>query len=210
MAAAAARSYLEEAESSPHQNPPPPPLDLLSVQQILDCDTSGSDLGCVGGNPLFAYEYIQGAGGLVLEEEYPYVGGYVEGGEEEEVGPCLLKPPSALPALPALQVQAQAQAQAQPFAASLEGYASLPPSNPRNILRALRKFGPVSAGIRGTGASFLAYRGGVFDEEGELGQGEEGGGGINHAVVIVGYGVEEEGGGGGINYWIVRNSWGRG
>jgi cathepsin F len=47
-------------------------LVTLSMQQIVDCDTS--DGGCNGGNPPTAYEYVMGAGGLELYNDYPYVG----------------------------------------------------------------------------------------------------------------------------------------
>jgi len=42
----------------------------LAPQQIVDCDTS--DLGCSGGNPPTAYDYVQSAGGLDDEKDYPY------------------------------------------------------------------------------------------------------------------------------------------
>ena len=44
--------------------------DKLSVQQMVSCDTV--DLGCLGGNTETAYEYVNGAGGLMLEADYPY------------------------------------------------------------------------------------------------------------------------------------------
>ena len=44
--------------------------DKLSVQQMVSCDTV--DLGCNGGNTETAYEYVNGAGGLMLEASYPY------------------------------------------------------------------------------------------------------------------------------------------
>jgi len=42
----------------------------LSPQQIVDCDTV--DQGCNGGDPPSAYQYIQNAGGLESEANYPY------------------------------------------------------------------------------------------------------------------------------------------
>ena len=44
--------------------------DKLSVQQLVSCDTV--DFGCEGGNTETAYEYINGAGGIMLEADYPY------------------------------------------------------------------------------------------------------------------------------------------
>jgi len=48
-------------------------LQPLSVEQIVDCDTT--DDGCGGGLPSNAYGYIQQAGGLETEAEYPYTAG---------------------------------------------------------------------------------------------------------------------------------------
>jgi len=45
-------------------------LPPLAPQQIVDCDSS--DLGCNGGNPPTAYDYVKGAGGLDDEKDYPY------------------------------------------------------------------------------------------------------------------------------------------
>jgi C1A family cysteine protease len=50
-------------------------LTQLSMQQIVDCDTS--DGGCNGGEPTTAYQYVEQAGGLDPLSDYPYTG---EGG----------------------------------------------------------------------------------------------------------------------------------
>jgi len=42
----------------------------LSPQQIVDCDDY--DLGCDGGEPYTAYEYVMSAGGLEPIQDYPY------------------------------------------------------------------------------------------------------------------------------------------
>jgi len=44
----------------------------LSMQQIVDCDTT--DAGCNGGNPPTAYQYVISAGGLEAYNDYPYKG----------------------------------------------------------------------------------------------------------------------------------------
>jgi C1A family cysteine protease len=46
-------------------------LPPLAPQQIVDCDDS--DMGCDGGNPPTAYDYIKSAGGLDDEKDYPYM-----------------------------------------------------------------------------------------------------------------------------------------
>jgi len=52
--------------------------ELLSVEQIVDCDTAGQDQGCNGGFPTGAYAYVQSAGGIETEQAYPYT---AEGGQ---------------------------------------------------------------------------------------------------------------------------------
>jgi cathepsin F len=47
-------------------------LTELSMQQIVDCDTS--DGGCNGGEPTTAYQYVEQAGGLDPLSDYPYTG----------------------------------------------------------------------------------------------------------------------------------------
>jgi len=42
----------------------------LAPQEIVDCDNS--DSGCNGGDPPTAYQYIQSAGGMETEADYPY------------------------------------------------------------------------------------------------------------------------------------------
>jgi len=46
---------------------------VFSPQQIVSCDKR--DLGCDGGDTLTAYKYIEEAGGLTLERDYPYKSG---------------------------------------------------------------------------------------------------------------------------------------
>jgi C1A family cysteine protease len=47
-------------------------LQVLAPQQIVDCDTV--DLGCEGGWPYRAYQYLIQAGGFMSEADYPYTG----------------------------------------------------------------------------------------------------------------------------------------
>ena len=48
-------------------------LNVLSPQQIVSCDTV--DAGCNGGNPINAYGYVQGAGGIEFLKNYAYTSG---------------------------------------------------------------------------------------------------------------------------------------
>jgi len=42
----------------------------LAAQQIVSCDTT--DLGCSGGDLVTAFKYVESAGGIDTEEDYPY------------------------------------------------------------------------------------------------------------------------------------------
>jgi len=48
-------------------------LTQLSMEQIVDCDTT--DSGCNGGEPTTAYQYVESAGGLDSYSSYPYTAG---------------------------------------------------------------------------------------------------------------------------------------
>lgn len=55
------------------------PSDQLSVQQVVSCDSTSSNVaeymvnyGCEGGNTETAYAYINSVGGLTRETSYPY------------------------------------------------------------------------------------------------------------------------------------------
>eukprot|EP00392_Amoebophrya_sp_AT5.2_P014364 g14513.t1 len=52
-------------------------MKILSPQQTVSCDMS--DLACNGGDTTTAYEYMQQAGGVEPESDYPYVSGETGG-----------------------------------------------------------------------------------------------------------------------------------
>jgi len=82
-----------------------------------------------------------------------------------------------------------------PFKASIDGYVTLMQNDYASLVNALAEVGPVAVSV--DASSWHAYEGGVFSGCDQASPD------INHAVVAVGYGVEEDGS----KYWLVRNSW---
>mmetsp|Transcript_18867 Transcript_18867/g.13684 ORF Transcript_18867/g.13684 Transcript_18867/m.13684 type:complete len:150 (-) Transcript_18867:44-493(-) len=68
------------------------------------------------------------------------------------------------------------------------------------LLQHLYSFGPVSVAFQ-VYSDFKSYDTGVYTSS-ECGTGPED---VNHAVLAVGFGTDEETG---MDYWIVKNSWG--
>jgi len=58
----------------------------LAPEQIVDCDTNGQDQGCNGGFPTGAYTYVQSAGGMDTNREYPYTAGQSGSGGSCQAG----------------------------------------------------------------------------------------------------------------------------
>ncbi|KAM9852038.1 uncharacterized protein ACBR49_005144 [Aulostomus maculatus] len=83
------------------------------------------------------------------------------------------------------------------MAAQCKGYKEVPEGDEHALAVALFKAGPLSVGIDASQSSFQFYQKGIYydrncDKED-----------INHAVLLVGYGVNSKG----KKYWIVKNSW---
>ena len=158
----------------------------LSAQQLLDCDTRW-DRGCEGGNPSNAFEYIT-QHGLAPEAAYPYasVAGRPTPCRDGEVASV----------------------------SSAHSFVTLPTGAEDSLLAAVAER-PVAAGIAGSARSFLLYSGGIYDDpacdcpedasSATMGSRMVHDALLNHAVLIVGYGVEAVTG---REYWLCKNSWG--
>lgn len=81
----------------------------------------------------------------------------------------------------------------------VSGYQKLNSEDEEDIKNFLIKTGPLAIALNANPLQF--YESGILD----LDSSECDPQGLNHAVVLVGYGVEN-----GVDYWIVRNSWGAG
>ena len=80
----------------------------------------------------------------------------------------------------------------------IKDFVDVPSMNPEQLARAVMK-GPVAAAIQANSMVFMQYAGGVITDADCFSEKE-----VNHAVLIVGYGVEE----GGMQYFLLKNSWG--
>ena len=148
----------------------------LSIQELLDCDTS-VDEGCVGGNPSLAFFYIHKYG-LVPWKEYPYVG--YGGMEDFEMSSLAMArtyakddnnlsfdmySSSAVAGKNRKYKYAptcQKDKVANPIA-TVESWGLLHKNHEALIEYTLLYVGPVAVGINAAHPSFMNYGGGIFD-----------------------------------------------
>ncbi|XP_047530882.1 cathepsin L-like [Vanessa atalanta] len=82
--------------------------------------------------------------------------------------------------------------------ATITGYVDLPSGDEETLQQAVGTVGPISIAIDDSQESFQFYADGVYYDENCSSDN------INHAMLAVGYGMDQNGG----NYWLVKNSWG--
>jgi cathepsin L len=85
--------------------------------------------------------------------------------------------------------------------ATIQGYVNFPTNNYTILMNAVADLGPIGVTVAASKWGF--YSGGVFDEGNHNSTGATD---VNHAVVLEGYGVDQETQ---EPYWLVRNSWGK-
>jgi len=101
-------------------------LKKLSVQELIDCDTT-NDHGCTGGNPLSASYFIHKYG-LTTNEEYPYIGG-----KNKKCYKKYTRHPIA----------------------TTTSWGILTPNDEHNMKAAVRYIGPIAVGFDGSHPSFF-------------------------------------------------------
>ena len=149
----------------------------LSEQMLIDCDTS--DSGCNGGLMEYAFTFLKKFGGICLAEDYPYTG---------VKGTCNCP-------------------QDKMVDMTITGYKKLgspystwPFVDEDEIKEFLYQTGPLSIAINAD--PLQTYSSGIID----IPPSECPSTGINHAVLLVGYGhdssIEKD-------YWLIKNSWGK-
>lgn len=78
------------------------------------------------------------------------------------------------------------------------GYVNLPSGNEEKLMNAVATMGPVSVAIDASQESFQFYAEGTYVEP------QCDSVSLDHGVLVVGYGTDEQG----QDYWLVKNSWG--
>merc|ERR1711964_552763 len=150
-------------------------------EQIVQCDNV--DAGCNGGDTITAYHYVETAGGLATEDDYPYSKKTYEG----VTGTC------------------------QSFTVSggdISGYSyATPACTSRNcddqdeslLASNLASTAPVSICV--DASPWQTYSGGVMTDSNS--NCKNGYYNLDHCVQLVGYNLDAS-----TPYWLVRNSWG--
>ena len=146
----------------------------LSEQMLVDCDTY--DSACNGGLMENTFTWLKENGGIMTDADYPYAG-YKQ--------TCKSDPSKYVDM-------------------TITGYKKLgsssstwDPVDEDEIKEFLYETGPLAVALNANTLQF--YTGGIVDSSSWICSTS----GINHAVTLVGYGVDTK------DYWIVRNSWGK-
>ena len=148
---------------------------VLSEQFLVDCDTN--DSGCRGGLMERTFSWLKQNGGLMLEADYPYVG--IDQNCHDDKSKYV----------EGLDITGY-----QKLGKSTSTFSPVDEDEVRDFLL---ETGPLAIALNAS--PLRTYTGGIADYT----RSQCSPSGMNHAVVLVGYGTEN-----GLDYWIVRNSWG--
>lgn len=156
----------------------------------MDCSKSFGNEGCGGGYIDTSFEYVR-ENALNLESGYPFEGKdgecryNTDAKEAECTGKFLFQ----------LNIYSKLRS-----IFNFSGIVAIPEGDENALKHAVANIGPISAAIDAGQKSFQHYKDGIYYDE-QCGNKLEN---LNHAILIVGYGVEASG----EKYWIVKNSYG--
>lgn len=167
----------------------------FSTQQIVDCvpnpNACGGTGGCEGATVELAFQYVMMAGA----KDPDTYGAYTA-----TTGSCDWTPTHST--TPSMKTLTEFSTEADVFSApegapgldfGMRGWQRLPANTYKPLLHAVHTYGPVAVALAAN--DIMMYDKGIFDECEDWV--------VNHAVTLVGYGVD-----GGEKYWLVQNSWG--
>jgi len=164
-------------------------LFTLSVQELVSCMPNPNDCGgqggCAGATAELGYDFIA-KHGMVDEWTFGY-----QSGDGESVTCTLMGNYSSN------HLRGEQATKIKGSVASVTGFSNLPTNDYDSLLTAVATMGPVVINVAATGWGL--YSGGIYNDK--KGRHRD----LNHAVVLEGYGTDEETG---QDYWLVRNSWG--
>ena len=146
----------------------------FSEQQLVDCDNT--DSGCNGGLMEYAFTYLKKIGCINLEEDYPYTGR--KGTCKTNYDKCIDMTVTGYKKLGS-------------------SYSTWSPVDEGEVKEFLYETGPLAIALNAD--PLQNYVSGILDKTSAQCPTS----GINHAVLLVGYGTAET------DYWIVKNSWGK-
>ncbi|GMI23460.1 hypothetical protein TeGR_g13802 [Tetraparma gracilis] len=158
------------------------PLTELSVAQIVQCDTG--DGGCNGGDTITGFDYVQSAGGLALDKDYPYAASIGRG----KTGTCQ----DGFDVVDGTSVKEYRYATPECTTRKCDS------QDEDTLAQNLSSDGPVSICVNAE--SWQDYTSGTLSSSSCGGNGYYK---LDHCVQLIGY----DGISGSDGYWIVRNSW---
>jgi cathepsin L len=163
----------------------------LSMQELVSCAPNPKDCGgqggCTGSTAELAYDFVA-KHGVVDEWTFGY-----QSYHGEHVNCTIMPDRKGVVSLRGRDDDAPIRG----AVASIIGVSNLPSNHYATLLAAVATMGPVVINVAASGWSL--YKGGVFDDDNSKTRE------VNHAVVLEGYGTDQETG---QDYWLVRNSWG--
>lgn len=156
----------------------------LSEQSILQCAPNPDDCGgqgdCTGSTPELAFNYVadqttKKKGGMYNINDVPY------DSDKRDWDKC------------------EAVTKGKSASVGIKAYTQLPANDYQSVMNAVAKVGPLAIAVAAD--QFSMYEKGVFGDNPD----EAAATTINHAVLLVGYGVDKDTG---EKFYKIRNSWG--